>query len=248
MRKSRTVLLALAVVVAGVVVIAVVVLYSSLDSIVKAAIERYGTDITGTKVTVGAVEISPKTGRGTIRDLRVANPAGFPGGDAFRLREITVEVDISTLTKSLIVVNEVSVIAPEAAYVMNEKAQSNVGVIRDRVQSFGGTDRSGAKGEETDDSKRLRIRRLNFEGGRVEAVASVLGKSQSETVALPPLWMSDVGGAGGAPPDEIGKIVMTAYVKAVTKAIADKGIGRVVDKAKEKAKESATGALENLLK
>ena len=43
----------------------------------KNGIERYGTDVCGTKVTVGSVDISLKSGRGTIHDLRVANPDGF---------------------------------------------------------------------------------------------------------------------------------------------------------------------------
>ncbi len=241
MKKGRLILLLLAAVVA-IVVIAVVYLYSSLNSIVEAAIERYGTEITGSKVSVGAVKISPKTGRGTIRDLRVANPEGYSGADALRLGEITVEIDLSTLTKSPIVVNEVLVIAPEVAYEMNDKAESNVGVIRDHAESFGGGSRSPAKGGGDGKGKRLLIRRFKFEGGRVDASTSVLGENKSETVPLPPFQMSDVGGPSGAPPDEIGKIVATAYTRSISKAITDKGIGRVVDKAKDAVK----GALEKL--
>jgi hypothetical protein len=241
MKKSRLLLLALAAVVA-IVVIAVVFLYSNLNSIVEAAIERYGTEITGSNVSVGAVKISPKTGRGTIRDLRVANPEGYSGGDAFRLREISIEVELSTLTKSPVVVKEVLVIAPEVAYEMNEKAESNLGVIRHHAESFGGGSRSAVKGDEKATGKRLLIRQFKFEGGRLEADASVLGENKSETLSLPPFQMSDVGGPSGAPPDEIGKIVATAYTKSISKAIADKGIGRVVDKAKDAVK----GALDKL--
>ena len=57
----------------GVVVIAAVAIYfvvSRLDSLVEAAIERYGTEIAGVPVHVGSVSIALRDGRGTIRGPR----------------------------------------------------------------------------------------------------------------------------------------------------------------------------------
>ena len=62
---------------AAVVVIAAVAAYlllTSLDAIVERAIERYGSEITGTAVRVSSVDISLTSGRGTVRGLTVANP------------------------------------------------------------------------------------------------------------------------------------------------------------------------------
>jgi hypothetical protein len=60
-----------------VLIIVVVVLFvalASVDSIVKAAIERVGSDVTQTEVTVDEVDISLTSGEGTIRGLLIGHP------------------------------------------------------------------------------------------------------------------------------------------------------------------------------
>ena len=73
-------------------------LYSSLDFVVKEAIEKYGSQATGTSVRVASVSISLTSGRGTLRGVRIANPPGFSSGDAFAFGEVTLEIDVGTVT------------------------------------------------------------------------------------------------------------------------------------------------------
>ena len=51
--------------------------YSNLDEIVRTAIEEYGSQVVGTSVSVSGVSISLTEGKGTIKELRVAEPKGF---------------------------------------------------------------------------------------------------------------------------------------------------------------------------
>jgi hypothetical protein len=81
-----------------------VYLYNSIDSIVKNGIERYGTDVCGTKVSVGSVDISLKSGTGTIHDLRVANPDGFSHDSAVVLGGATLVLDIGSLNRDPLVI------------------------------------------------------------------------------------------------------------------------------------------------
>ena len=67
-------------------------LASNLDGLVKQIIERTGSELTGTAVRLGAVEIDLTSGRGTLRNLRVANPDGFSGADVFSLGAILFEI------------------------------------------------------------------------------------------------------------------------------------------------------------
>ena len=83
--KLKQIALGLAVVVIIGVGYGAYYLLSNLDSIVKSAIEQYGSEITGTRVRVGSVKITLTEGRGTIRGLRVGNPSGFSSNGA-RLR------------------------------------------------------------------------------------------------------------------------------------------------------------------
>jgi len=54
------------------------VLLSSIDSVVKAAVEEIGSDATGTKVSLNEVEISPISGFGALRGFRMTIPKALP--------------------------------------------------------------------------------------------------------------------------------------------------------------------------
>lgn len=43
------------------------IFFSSLDSIIKTAVEKYGSEITQTKVTLNEVELSVTSGKGALR-------------------------------------------------------------------------------------------------------------------------------------------------------------------------------------
>ncbi|MGH8671704.1 MAG: hypothetical protein ACREUA_06675, partial [Burkholderiales bacterium] len=65
-------------------------LYSSLDSLIEKAIERYGSEITGVSVTVGSVNVSPTDGIGEVAGLRLGNPKGFATERALRMATIGI--------------------------------------------------------------------------------------------------------------------------------------------------------------
>ena len=131
--KQRLIIAALAVliVIAGLFVY----LYNSIDSIVKNGIERYGTDVCGTKVTVGSVDISLKSGRGTIHNLRVANPDGFSHESAVSLGDATVAIDIGSLNRDPLVITGIRVKAPVVSAEVNETLAINVRASSRRFSS-----------------------------------------------------------------------------------------------------------------
>src|SRR5262245_37842771 len=69
----------------------------SLDARVARAIEAQGAELFGTRVRVDAVEIELAAGRGTIRNVRVANPDGYSDADAITLSEIVLAIDARSL-------------------------------------------------------------------------------------------------------------------------------------------------------
>src|SRR5258705_10665723 len=89
MKKALIVLVVLAAIIAGGVYWA----YNSLDVIVKVALEHYGPDVTGVTVKVGDVTLSPRDGRGSLKNDDIGNPPGFSAPRAGRLGEGTVSID-----------------------------------------------------------------------------------------------------------------------------------------------------------
>jgi len=192
-------------------------LRSNLDSIVANAIETYGTQAAGVPVRVGSVDLALTEGKGTIRGLRVGNPVGYSSGDAFRLGEITVQVDPKSLTGSPVSVPQIRVIAPEVNAELDAKGKSNLQTILDHVQSAGGE----APAEEAEPI-RLAIGQLVFEEGMLRGDATAVSGREDDAfqTSMPSVKLSNIGGAGGATPAEVSSAVLKAFLSQTTRSVA----------------------------
>jgi len=230
---------------AGVAVVVIVAaaayfLLTSLDAIVERAIERYGSEITGTAVRVASVDISLSSGRGTVRGLSIANPEGFSSGPAFRLEEITLQIDVGSVTSIPIVVDEISIGAPAVLFEVNETGAANVDVIRRNSESG---EPAAAKEEEP---LRLVIRKFSLQRGQIDTTA--VGGKEVE-LKLPPLRLDNIGAPQGATPGEIGKIIVRAMTRQVATAVASHQLGSYLErKIDEKLEPEAAEAVKDLLR
>lgn len=238
---KRFVIVAAALLLLGIIGIGVF-LYNNIDPIVKSAIEKNGSAILGTDVSVGSVDISLKSGRGTIRNVRVKNPDGYEG-DAFTLGEITLDINVASLTKDPIVIDEIKISAPDVRVVLDERGRSNIAVIKDAADRHQASSANRPAGkQDAGYEKRFRIDRFSFEEGHVAADATALGKGSMETT-LPPLRLTEVGGPGGDTPDGIGKTVSRAFLGAVMGAVGNS----LKASAMQQGEDAAKKALEKLL-
>lgn len=233
------------------VVGAVVFLASSLDSLVKGVIERTGSQLTGTPVRLGSVEIDLRSGRGTLRDLRVGNPEGFSSVDAFALGEITLELDLATLTQDPVVIRSVRIDAPEARVEVDAKGRTNIDVIRRHLEQAGSgsgaAEAGGADSGGSSETPHLRIQSFTFENGQVASDTSALG-GKEHTQALPALRLRDVGGTAGATPAALGEDILDAFLGQIAKAAASARLEKLIDdKVGGEAGEAAKGLLRKLV-
>ncbi|HER43572.1 MAG TPA: hypothetical protein ENO08_03845, partial [Candidatus Eisenbacteria bacterium] len=126
MKRALIVFAAVAVLVAAVVIY----MLSNIDSLVARAIEKHGSRVTRTSVSVSGVELSLKEGRGSITGLRVESPDGFDARDAFTLGDITLDVDIKSLRGEPVVIDEIRVSAPVVNVEVRETGASNIDDLR----------------------------------------------------------------------------------------------------------------------
>ncbi len=229
-------------------VVLVLYLLTNLDAIVKREIERYGTRITGTTVSIESVEISPTSGDGTIRGLRIANPPGFAAGSAFELEEIQLKIDPSTLTGNPVVVEKVIVVSPKLHYAMNGLGKSNVRSILDNVKRSGSQDATSTASNSANtanstgsDETRIAIRYLSFQGGEMDASSHLLG-GQSFEASLPGLTMHAIGGARGASPAAVGSEILAAYGAKVAIVVATKALEKTVKSQVKQATDLLPGS------
>lgn len=220
-----------------VVVIAVVAyyLYSSLDTLIQAAVEKYGSEITQAEVTLDGVELDLASGKGALRGLTVGNPEGFETPSAFELGAISIELDIGTIASDTIVIKKIVIDQPGVTYELSGDG-NNIDAIRNNVDAYmakHGLAKGGDAEKEQDEGPKLIIENLYVRGGTVSVSATIL-KGKSMTAPLPDIHLKDIGKEeGGASPGEVVERVMTSLGDGAAKAVGGLGVGKTLDSLKQ---------------
>ena len=189
-------------------------LFSNLDSYIKAAIEKYGSQATQTTVNVGSVSLSLTSGAGAISGLSVASPAGYSAPAALALGSIALQLDTGTLTgNGPITVSSIALTQPRITYEVKGLGQgSNLQTIQRNVASFAGSGSAAQTPAQNGTPARKEIiRDLTITGGQVTVLAPMLA-AKPLIVPLPPIHLTDLGGADGATPAQIGAQVLNIVV------------------------------------
>lgn len=232
MTRKRIAAIAAAVLVLVVAALAAWLVFS-LDRLVAAEIERAGTEATGTRVNVAGVHVTLKEASGTIRSLRIANPSGFSPGAVLDADTIRFDLDVTTLRKDVLIVDEVVIARPRLRFEVSKDGKANVDALAKKAS---GTDEAAPQ--------KLRIKRFVIEGGGIEADASAM-KGKSATVPLRDIVLTNVGGRDGGTSDEVAAEIVAAVRKEVLRAVAKEGFKRYLggseDEIKGKARDTIKG-------
>lgn len=200
---------------------------SNVDSIVKAVIERYGSEATQSSVTLKSVALSFTEGSGALGTLAVKNPKGFSSADAMTLGEIKVTLDISTLQSNTIVVKDVTILQPTVLYEY-AGAGANLETIQKNVQSYaakfsgGKTAPDQAAGNPSQAAsqqpeKKVIIENLVIRDGKITATHQAL-QGRTISAALPNIQLKDIGkDKGGATPAEVAEKVIGSISAAASR-------------------------------
>lgn len=167
MKKFHLVLLAL------ILVIAAGALYlwlaSPLNAWVKAAIEKYGSEMTQAEVSVSDVDLSPTDGKGALSGLTLGNPKGFKTRYAFKAGLVELELDPGSLAEEVVLIHKINVDAPHISYEKNGGI-TNFDAIQRNVQHYVGASRNAPKEEQQADTKMIieslviRNAKVNYNG------------------------------------------------------------------------------------
>lgn len=219
--------------------------YSSLDVIVKNALEHYGPKVLGVSVDVGAVEISTKDGRGVIREFAVGNPSGYEGTHALRVGEISIALDTKTLTSDVVVIREITLESPGILYEL-VGGTANLDVIQQNIERYLAQASGDAKPAAGDAAprkeRRYIIHAANIRKAQVR-VTNPLLKGGRLDFTLPDLTLRRIGGdergGEGVTGGEAARIVAQALIlriaaKALTGGqLLDRGVDGALDMLKE---------------
>jgi len=206
-------------------------LFASVDGLVKQAIERWGPEITGVAVKVGSVKIEVAEGRGTIRGLVVGNPKGFEAPQALKLGEMRLTLDPASVTKDVVVIRELLLVAPDLTYERGQ-GSDNMTVIQKNVDAWVAR-HAGSKQADAGPGRKFVIENLVVKAGKAR-----FGTTLSSP--LPDLHLRDIGKkSNGATAGEAVKQVWGAMLRSV---------GNLASRAGAALKEGASSVGESVKK
>jgi len=224
-------------------------LLTNLDSLVEAAIEKYGSEATQTSVLVDSVKINLTDGAAGITGLTVGNPTGYGFANAFSLGEIRAAIDLQSLQEEPYIINEITVLAPQVFVEINEDNKTNLNELKNTLTA-GSTAKvqdakSQAPAEGSAAEPRLIIRKLKFADGTIQAKVAAL-KNKEYKLKLPSLDMTNLGGNKGATATELASEILKRLTdrasNIVKKDIIDAEINKLKAEAQQKIDEAKAEA------
>lgn len=193
-----------------------------LDALVKAAIEKYGTESVHAKVSVGSANVSLKNAKVTLKNFTIANPEGFEEKQAFHANEVVIDLDEHHVGTSRVVVQKITITAPQLTY-EHSRAGDNLTVLQNNAIAYAKriAQQVGADSEtSTSQAKtKILIKDVYLNQGRLVLRDSrLLGLSVQ--LPLPDIHLTQLGnGQDGAEPQQVAGQLMDSLLGTSKKVV-----------------------------
>jgi hypothetical protein len=196
-----------------------ILLYFSLDSIVKKGIESVGPLITDVEVTVSQADLSPLSGVCQLLNFKVRNPEGYDTEHVFFCESIKVDLKPKTIFDDKTVINQINIRGAEITF-EGGLQKNNIQVILENIEK---NLEKFSKEEDSGVNKKLQIDELLTTETKLNLSLPLMG-SKTISTSLPDIQLRDLGtGSDG--------ITAGEFIRRVTEQLRD----RVLITTKEKA-------------
>lgn len=222
-------------------VLGVVVVFMSIDSIAKRAIEKGGTYALGTDTSVSSVSVGVFKGEFSLSSLKVANPTSgekFASPHFLTLGKGATAVSLSTIRQPTVEIPTLTLNDIDA-YIERKGSATNYGTILDHLKQVTGGDKPAPAAT---DEKKFVIHELKLTNitihvdvsaavlpGGLGSVGDAVGSMTKVTIPIEKIELKDVGktgeglGGSGVTMSQLSGII----VKAVLDAAARNGGGLI---------------------
>ncbi|MGB2741556.1 MAG: hypothetical protein WBC60_13490 [Cognaticolwellia sp.] len=217
----------------------------SLNDYIKNQIETVGTQVTEQTVTVKAVDIKLTSGAGSILGINLANPKTYSQPNAFSLGEMTLDINLESLTSSPIIIDAIVIKSPEAFVQFTQTGGSNIQDILDAIERNTPKGDTSTADTEQGTEPKVKVSKIVLAGTALTLDLSAFGNKE-HSATLPDITLNNIGGDAGLPASQLGsEIVKQALSKIWQQAKATQK-KKLMDGAKDKLKEEAKKKLTDL--
>ncbi len=203
----------------------------NLEPIVKKLVNQYGSQITGTNVSLDGFKLSLMQGSMSLQGLKVGNPQGYQEPNILSIGEASVKLNIGSLRTSIIEVESINIKAPEVSYEIKDITRNNVqDLLKNIEKNTAATAKAeskpaqtdmktdSAKTESTEPSKKVVIDKLSVTDGKINLGASLGKQGASASIPLPSIELKDIGRENGKQGQSITETAVAILNKIFTTA------------------------------
>ncbi|MGB4247931.1 MAG: hypothetical protein WBJ75_09450 [Pseudohongiellaceae bacterium] len=158
--------------------------YLYLETAVRSRIETAASSALGTQVSVSGVILSPFSGKGSVRELKVANPEGFSTPYAIELGSLDFEVDLDTVFADVIQITSIIVREARISY-ETRLITDNIRTLIDNIPA------REAESTPIDSPARKRVIIRDFQ--MIDPRINVFALVGSAPIALPNIQIENIG-------------------------------------------------------
>jgi len=218
------------------------------DAIIRNAVVKIGTAVTGTKVELDSFS-SSFGGTVEIGGFRVANPEGYRELYAFKVNKVRVSLSLPSIFSDKIVVKEVFISGTDVNYELKIDGSSNLTDIKKNIDAFASSSKQKEKPQgtpaEEKAKKQMVIKLVTIEDSRLSISSSLL--NTRVPLPIPPLTLTDLGEGRSFSEtiDEFAGKVLEAILNAVSKS-GLKNVGDTLSEAGKNLGESLKGSGDTL--
>lgn len=223
--KKKLLIVAIALVV--LLVVAVVAIGSSLDKIIKQAVERAGPAITKVDVTLEQVQLSLLNGEGSLHGFSLGNPEGYTSPTSMEFALASISLQPSSLMGDKVVIRHVRLDAPVITFEGGLRGNNLSDLVNGMQSDDAPPAEEGAEPvdeqAEAEASRKLQVDEFSLTGAQVIVKIKELG-GEPKTLALPDIVMTELGtGPEGVTASELTKLVLDEVVRKTLEAVMSSG-------------------------
>lgn len=171
----------------------------SMETIIKKVVHKYGSEITGTDVVLGGLDLKLSKGEAHIKSIKVNNPKGYKSPYLFSLKDIGVVINISSLTDDTIIIDSIVIDKPIVTFEMLSLNQNNIGDVLNNVKTNTAQTLNKEKNhpvsteKPTEKPKKIIIKSLSVREGKIKVFAGLKSHKKQVDLMLPDIVMHNIG-------------------------------------------------------
>ncbi|MGA2583615.1 MAG: hypothetical protein ABSG31_10095 [Tepidisphaeraceae bacterium] len=192
------------------IVIVLVIVYASLNSILRDVIQDQATASLNLTTTLASAKLSLFGGEVTLSDLAIASPPNFTAPHIFTLGGVDVSVDYGQLRSEPIHIKKISIDSP-ILVVEQSNMKLNLQALTEQTSQSPPTSSSGQPSQ----PMKLIIDELDLTNAQVNFQPGLPGLASSIQVPIPSMTLKNIGNADGSDNGAAIKDVVSQVITAL---------------------------------